>query len=30
LGLNAFELAGAIERGDPLTEVVEGQRVSSL
>ena len=25
LGLNAFELAGAIERGDPLTEVVEGQ-----
>jgi len=24
-GLNAFQLAGAVEGGDPLTEVVEGQ-----
>ena len=26
-GLNALQLAGAIERGDPLAEVVEGQRI---
>jgi hypothetical protein len=25
-GLDAFEFAGAVEGGDPLTEVVEGQR----
>jgi hypothetical protein len=25
LGLDAFEFAGAVERGDPLTEVIEGQ-----
>ena len=26
-GLDALQLAGAIERGDPLAEVVEGQRI---
>jgi hypothetical protein len=26
-GLNALQLARAIERGDPLAEVVEGQRI---
>jgi hypothetical protein len=27
LGLDALQLAGAFERGDPLAEVVEGQRI---
>jgi hypothetical protein len=27
-GLDAFEFAGAVEGGDPLAEVVEGQRGS--
>ena len=26
-GLDAFEFAGAVEGGDPLAEVVEGQRI---
>ncbi len=26
-GLDAFELAGAVERRDPLAEIVEGQRI---
>jgi hypothetical protein len=27
-GLNTLEFAGAVECGDPLAEVVEGQRLS--
>jgi hypothetical protein len=28
LGLNAFEFTGAVEGGDPLAKVIEGQRES--
>jgi hypothetical protein len=30
LCLDAFEFAGAVEGGDPLAEVVEGQKISLL